>query len=303
MTIRKLLFAAAVLGLTFSVACDIGKTTSQLSARKVVVATLLHTPAVELKPEAIAGFDASFPANDSGFSFDAGAFLSDAGITVPPQTAAFAFFGTRNGEGLDQTAPTAVAGATMAVQVKGGAELALKDQGSGSFSLSSVDDKALTYEENASYLYKANAGGDSFVAIVEKVPALERIAELHPAGKSYIDQAANTEFKFQRPDPPTGQDRNLAFVFVIPISRDGKQGEPTYTNLPSKPLDYLKLVIAPSDWTRTTVTVPGSAFPEPNKNYIILLQSAKLGHPDSDNLFTGSAIIAGTADVGIVKTR
>ena len=44
-------------------------------------------------------------------------------------------------------------------------------------------------------------------------------------------------------------------------------------------------------------------FPDPDMNYIVVFQSAKLGGPKSDNLFSGSAILAGTADVAIIKTR
>ena len=44
-------------------------------------------------------------------------------------------------------------------------------------------------------------------------------------------------------------------------------------------------------------------FPEPDRNYVILLQSAKLGGASSENLFIGSAVIAGVADVGVVKTH
>jgi hypothetical protein len=50
------------------------------------------------------------------------------------------------------------------------------------------------------------------------------------------------------------------------------------------------------------VTIPGSAFPERDANYLILMQTARLGGPQTENLFIGSAILAGTADVGIVKT-
>ncbi len=50
------------------------------------------------------------------------------------------------------------------------------------------------------------------------------------------------------------------------------------------------------------VTIPGTAFPEKDHNYVIVLQSAKIGGPKSENLFSGSAILGGTADIGIVKT-
>ena len=312
MTIRKLLFSAALAALAFSAACDFfNKTSAQVQARKVIVGTVLHTPPIEVRPEAVAGLDANFPSFDGGFPADSGlffdaGFLSDGGglsVTVPEQTAVFAFFGTRNGEGLSQDAPTAIAGATMTIQRKGGTELSLKDQGSGTFQLSSSEEPKLTYAENGDYLFTAKIGGETFVGIVEAVPEQEKIAAFRPNGKTFVELAAGSPFTFARPDPPNGQERHLAFVVVVPIGRDGKQGEPTYTNVPKTPLEYLKLAVAPSDWKTTTVTVPGTGFPDKDKNYLILLQSAKLGRPDTDNLFIGSAMIAGTADVGIVKTH
>ena len=312
MPIRKLLFAAALSALAFSFACDLNKTSAQFTAKHVIVATLLHTPAVEVRPEAIAGLDNLFA--DSGFSFDggftfdggipfdAGGLFADAGFTIPPQTAVFAFFGTRNGEGLMQSAPTPISGSTMSVQVKGGTELALKDLGEGTFALLSQDEPKLDYQSNGDYLFTAKGDSDTFTGIAEKVPAQETIPQFHPSPRSYIDLDAGSDFSFRRPDAPSGAERDLGFVLVFPVDRQGKQGVQTYTNVPAKPVDFLKLVVAPADWKKTTVTVPGSAFPEHGKNYIILLQSAKLGHPDTENLFIGSAIIGGSADIGIVKT-
>lgn len=311
MTIRKLLFALVAGAFAVS-ACDFfNRTSAQVQARKVIAATVAHLPAIEVRQEAIAGLDASFPFFDGGFTFDGG-FPFDAGIfnfdgggsiTLPPQTVVFAFFGTRNGEGLEQSAPTPIEGATMTIQLKGGAELALKDQGGGTFSLTSAEEKSLVYKDNGDFVFTAKADGQAFVGLVESVPAPERIAAFRPNGSSFIDQAANTDFTFARPDPPNGQERHLAFVAVVPINRDGSRGTLTYSNEPKTPLGLLKLAIAPSEWKRTTVTVPGMAFPEKDRNYLIIMQSAKLGRPDSDNLFLGSALIAGTADVGIVKTR
>jgi hypothetical protein len=320
MTIRKLLFATVIVGCAFLPACDLfNKTSAQVSARKVIVGTVLHTPAFEVKQEAIAGLDANFPffdggfppdasfPADSGFTFDAGIFFGGDGggfsFTIPEQTVVFAYFGERNGEGLSQNAPTAVTGATMQTQRKTAGELALKDLGGGSFQLNSNDEKNLTYVEKADYLFIAKAGSETFTGIVEGAPALERIPIFHPKDKSFIAQAANTDLTFARPDPENGFEREIAFVLVIPINSEGKQGEPTYTNVPTSPLGFLKLALAPSEWKTTTVTIPGKAFPEKDRNYLILVQSAKLGRAESDNLFLGSAMIAGTADVGIVKTH
>lgn len=324
MTIRKLLSAAAVL-LMLTTACElINRTSAQVQAKKVIAGTLLHTPAIEVKPEAIAGFDASFfnqfdaggfqfdggfPFFDGGLPFDAGGIINfgDGGfsIIIPEQTAVFAFFGERNGEGLSQSAPTPIAGATLSLTQKGNSELMLKEVSgsSGTFQLSSSDEPALKYVSKATYTFTARGENQTFVGVVEEVPEEERVVAFHPEGKSFIDLEANKEFKFARPDPANGKERNLAFVIVIPIDAQGKQGEPTYTNVPQTALGLLKLAVAPSEWKTTVVTIPGTAFPDKDKNYLILLQSAKLGRPDSDNLFLGSAMIAGTADIGIVKTR
>jgi hypothetical protein len=145
------------------------------------------------------------------------------------------------------------------------------------------------------------------VAEVAGVPQEERIAAFEsPSG--FIDQVAGQSLTFIRPEPAPGQKLNLGFVNVFPISRDGaKSLTPTYTTVPTTPLQLLKLVSdtvgLQTEYRAQSVTVPGTAFPERDKNYIILFQSAKTGGPKSDNLFAGSAIIAGTAAIGIVKTR
>lgn len=295
MMMRKILVA----GVLVLSACGL---INGLSASKVMVATLLHTPAIELKPSYIAGFDASIPQFDAGgFMFDAGGFdVNDAGITVPEQTAAIAYLGDRSGGDIS-TPPKGVEKATFTV--KSGSTVTLKEIGAGSYQLLSKDEPALVYAQGSDVDFVAKVDGQTFTGRVEKVPKEEKIAAFHPAA-GFIDLAAGTDFAFVRPDAPAGETRPLGFVVVVPISRDGKQGDPTYTNVPKTPVEFLKLVVAPGKpWQETQVTIPGSAFPDKEKNYVILLQSAKLGGPVGENLFTGSAIIAGTADVGIVKTR
>ncbi len=263
-----------------------------------MVATVLATPQITIGPDAIAGLDADFPDSgsyDGGFTFDAGT------ITVPPQALSTMFFGTRQGTSLD-VEPKGVEGASATVQAGGGPAMEMIDQMGGNFRLTSLDDGGFSYQPSTSYTFTANWNGQTYVAKIDSSPPLEAVAEFHPAA-GYIDQPANAPFTFHRPDPPSGQERNLGFVVVMPIDRDGGQGSPTYTNVPKTPLGYLKLIVAPADWKTTTVTVPATAFPEADKNYVILLQSAKLGGPQSDNLFSGSAILAGTAEIGVVKTH
>ncbi|MFT3836170.1 MAG: hypothetical protein QM723_04120 [Myxococcaceae bacterium] len=299
MKIRKLLFAVAVVGCAMW-ACDFNKTSAQLTAPNVMVATLLATPAVTIGPGAIAGFDfdaggldASFVL-DSGFSFDAGT------ITIPPQAAATMFFGKRGAN--QDVEPTGVEGAMATVQAAGGTAYTMNDQGMGNFSITSLDDGGFSYTQNVAYTFTAVSNGQTFVAKIDNSPPLEEIPEFHPSA-GYIDQQSGSQFVFHRPDPPDGQERNLGFVVVVPVNRDGGTSDPTYTNVPKTPLGFLKLVVAPLEWKATTVTVPGTAFPAADQNYLILLQSAKLGGPDSENLFSGSAILAGTADIGVVKTH
>lgn len=280
--------------------CDLGKVGNQATAKTVAVSTLLTTPQFEIKADAIAfgAFDASIPSFDAGI-IDAGAFWTDAGLVVPAQNLAFVFFGQRQGESLD-VAPTGVAGATAKLMETGGPTFVLSDQGGGAYAL--LPDAGFVYRENATYQFEFGYEASTYVAEVARVPARENIPQFHTS-EGYVTLDAGSPFTFVRPDPLGGQDRNMGFLNVFPINADGSQGQPTYTNIPTNALGFLKLIVAPTDWKSTTVTIPGTAFPRADANYVIVLQSAKLGGPKSDNLFSGSAILAGTADVAIVKTR
>jgi hypothetical protein len=288
----------AALGL----ACDFQKIGNQASATNVVVATLLTTPPVTITPQAVAlqGLDASIPTLPDGgaLDLDAGALFADAGFTLPPQTLAVVFFGNR-GSTLD-IAPTGITGAQVSVTQVGGKTWPLQEGSGGSYQLFG-EDAGFTYTAGATYDFDVKNAGQTFTAELEKAPPAEHITQFHPAA-GYLDQTAGQDFTFVRPDPPAGQDRALGFVTVFPVSQNAK-GDPTYTNVPKTPLAFLKLIAAPSEWRTTSVTIPGTAFPEKDHNYIIILQSAKLGGPKTDNLFSGSAILGGTSDVAVVKTK
>ena len=287
-----------VVGLILVSACDLGK---QLTSKSVVVSTILSTPSVRVTPSAVAlPADASIPSFDAGFSFDAGALFADAGLTVPPQNIAYLFFGQRQGDSID-VAPVGIAGAKVTLSEVGGGSWPLAEAGSGTYQLFG-EDAGFVYKDGATYDFTIVQGGVTYVAEVEKVPTQERITQFHPAA-GYIDQTAGQPFTFTRPEPMSNVDQNLGFVTVFPMTKEGAKLAPSYTNVPMAPLDFLKLVLAPQEWKATTVTIPGTAFPLGSTNYLIVLQSVKTGGPKSDNLFTGSAILAGTADIGIVKTR
>jgi len=302
MNTKTVVGALASLSLVLATSgCDL---TKQAQAKTVAVSTILTTPNIDIKAEALAsnGLDASIPSFDGGFDAgilgDAGILLTDAGITIPAQNLAFVYLGQRQGESLD-VAPMGVPGAAARLIQVGGPSFALEDQGSGNYALS--PDAGFVYTDDATYQFEFKVQTQTYVAEVAHVPSRETIAAFHPPA-GFIELEAGTEFTFTRPDPPGGTDRNFGFVNVFPVSQSG-QGQPTYTNIPMTPLAFLKLIAFPQEWKSTQVTIPGTAFPNKDSNYVIVLQSAKLGGPKSDNLFAGSAILAGTAEVAIVKTK
>lgn len=288
----SLLALAALLG--FGAACDFQKTSNQLQAEDMMVATVLGTPPVDLSAAVLAGLDAGLPA-DAGFTADAGT------VTVPPQTVAFVFFGQRTDTTLSQP-PTPITDATVSLSQQGGSQFSLAGDGQGNYTKTSAEDPNLQYQSGATYDFTSVEQGSTYVGEVQDAPQVEQIAEFHPA-QGYISLPAGSSFTFTRPPPPAGEARNIGFVTVFPVDNNGNRGNPTFTNVPQTPLGFLQLIAAPSQWKQDTVTIDGSAFPQSQQNYAIVFQSVKNGGPQSDNLFTGSAILAGTADVGVVRTQ
>lgn len=312
---KKLLLSSAVCAVFVFAACDLEKTSNQLQANKVMVAYVLSTPPVTIEPLALAGFDASFfydvdggiPAWDGG-SFDGGSgaaigFTADGGrgLTLDGQTGALVFFGNRKDQSLSSP-PDGVPGANVTVTPSGGAVTTLKELGSGNYQKTSQDDANFKYQPGATYTFAATLNNERFAGTVEDAPPLENISEFHPP-KGYIELAAGSAFTFTRPDPPAEQSRNLGFINVFPIESNGQKGDPTYSNVPKTPLDFLKLIAAPAEWRGSPVTIPGTAFPQSQKTYLVVFQSVKHGGPETDNLFSGSALLAGTAEFAIIKTQ
>ncbi|MCP3101779.1 hypothetical protein LZ198_23150 [Myxococcus sp. K15C18031901] len=287
---KRLLFAALLTATSLApLACDLEKTGAQLTADHVMVGTLLATPEVAISPSATAGFD--------GGTWDGGDTL-----TFPAQTAALVFFGSKKGE---NSQPSGVGGAKASVQPVGGVATVLEEDGSGSYSLTSVggEDEELTYQSGATYQFIASKDGKRYVGQVEDAPVKESIAAFRPSGAAFVTLDANTALTFDRTAPPANQERTLGFVTVVPLSSDGEKGEPTYSSMPTTPVELLQLVAVPGAHREARMTIPGSAFPSRNALYMVIFQSVRLGGAESDNLFIGSALLAGTADVGIVRTR
>ena len=293
---NRFLFSTATAALLLSpLACDFDKTGNQLLAEKVMVGTLLATPDVNVSAVTLAGGDAgTLP--DGGYGGPS--------LTIPGQTAAFVFFATRDGE---QGSPEPVADATARIEFQNGDTLHLENQGLGTYSYTSdfSDDAGVRYQSGATYRFVAAHGGSAHVGAVEDAPGLERIDALHPAG-GYVQHTANQGLTLQRPAVPAGKERTLGFVTVYPLSQNGSKGQPTYTNVPKEPLEFLELVALPTEsntWKKSSVAIPGSAFPQTKSNYLVVFQTAKTGGAESNNLFIGSALLVGTADVGMVRTQ
>ncbi len=291
---KRLLLSAAISSLLLSpLACDFEKTGNQLLAEKMMVGTLLSTPDVNVSKSAMYG-------GDAGTLPDGGIPENDR-LTLPGQTAAFVFFGTRGGE---QGSPEPLSDANVRLEVQNGNTLNLDNKGAGTYGTTSNsgEDAGVKYQTGANYRFVASHGGNSHVGVVEGAPAQERIDALHPTG-GYIRHTASQGLTLRRPSVGGNKERTLGFVAVVPLGMNGVQGDPTYTNMPTKPLDIIQLVAMPSDWQQETLSIPGSAFPKPDSNYLVIFQSAKMGGPESNNLFIGSALLVGTADVGVVHTQ
>lgn len=285
---RLLLSAALAASFLAPLACDLEKTGNQLAADHVMVGTLLATPQVDISASAMAGYDA-------------GTFGPDGGdvISLPAQTAAVVFVGTRSGE---NSQPAGISGASVSVQPVSGQATQLTEDGSGSYSRTSVGEEGFQYQSGATYQFIAAQGGTRYVGQVDNAPVKETVAAFHPP-EGFVRIDANTSLGFDRAAVAEGQDRTLGFVTVVPLSADGSQGEPTYTNVPKTPVQFLQLVGLPGPYREARVTIPGTAFPQANKTYLVIFQAVRLGGAESDNLFIGSALLAGTAEVGVIRTR
>ncbi len=133
-----------------------------------MVGTLLSTPDVDFSPEAVVGLDGGFQA-DGGQS----------NITIPGQTVAFMFLGTRDGE---NSAPEGLTGATVTLQPQGGDAVTLTSDGAGAYSRSSNSEAKLTYQSGTNYNFVAVRNGERFEGSVENSPGPGADRRAAPAG-------------------------------------------------------------------------------------------------------------------------
>jgi hypothetical protein len=261
----------------------VGCNVKQLTAERVMVATFLSTPA-----NVIDAASTGIPSVPSQ--------------TLPSETGAFVFLGDRS-FGKPGEAPSAVSDAVVSFTPSSGSGFPLVNVGAGIYTAESATNGAVTYQAGSNYSIRAVQKGTTFEAKLENAPAAENVAQFRNGPLGPAPHTANQPYSIQRADPTAPEERNVAFITVYPMSSNGTRGPPTYTNVPTTALDYLTLIAASGIYRQSPMTVPGSAFPNTQTTYLVLLQSAKTGGPASDNLFSGSAILAGAGAVGFVRTQ
>ncbi|WP_050792004.1 hypothetical protein, partial [Stigmatella aurantiaca] len=260
---RLLLLSSAAACCLLPLACDLQK----LTADTVMVGTLLSTPEVSISPAAFLGVDGGAPP-DGGTGGD---------LTIPAQTAAFAFIGTREGE---DAKPQGLTGATVTLAPTNGETVTLTPDGAGAYSRSGNGDDGLKYQSGATYRFIAERNGTRYEGQVENAPPQEKLTALHPP-EGVVRLSAGQPLTLDRAALSSGQERTIGLVTVVPLSQNGDRGKPTYTNVPTSPLDFVEIVAFPADWKQARITLPAEAFPMPQQTYLVTFQSVRSGGPES----------------------
>ncbi|HCF56695.1 MAG TPA: hypothetical protein DFS52_01695 [Myxococcales bacterium] len=281
--LARAVVALASLALVFASGCELFES---IQAEKVLAATVLSSPEYDFN-------QTLFPDGGQPFEPDGG-LPADGGLipTLGPQMAAEIFFGERNSD--PTAAPKGIAGAEAVLTI-GGRSFRLADKGSGNYALNSQDDPDFKYESDAEVKLTIEKDGESFTATVT-APKEERIEQFHATPGKPLELAKGENLQLTR-----AAIENVAFTTVMPMSAGAQEG-PTYTDMPTEPLDLLDLVAGPDKWKTKVITVPGTAFPEADTHYVVNVSAVAKGET-STNLFTTSAFLVGTADLGLVKTK
>ena len=252
-------------------------------ANRVLAASLLATPEYDFT-QTVLDADAGLAVGDGGL------------LKLSGQTVVQVFFGEAPKSTTSQ--PKGVAGAQVTLEYSG-KSFTLKDNGAGNYGLTSVDDAKLVYASGARYKLAISSGSDTFTATVTGPSSDDStIEDFHvaPAGTP-IDVTPGHDLKLTR----LATDR-VAFTTVIPIN-SGSSSQPTYTDLPTKAVDLVDLILNDAKWKQKVITIPGSsAFPTADTFYVVNVTAVEKGST-SNNLFTTSVFLAGTPDVGLVKTK
>lgn len=259
-------------------------------AKRVLAASILATPDYDFT-QAVLSADAGFTIPDGGLPSGDGGLLKVSGQTVVQ-----AFFGDAPTSSTSQ--PKGIAGANVSLEYSG-KKIALPDTGGGNYLVTSLQEKGLTYASGADYKLTVASGGETYTATV-KAPTSDdsTIEEFHviPGRPIEIDPGRDLQLTRRATD-------RIALTTVFAIDLAGGGATKTYWDMPEKAVDLLDLILNDAKWRQKVITIPGkTAFPTANTYYLVTVTAVDRGST-STNLFTTSVFLAGTPDVGLVKTK
>ncbi len=253
-------------------------------ASRVLAASLLATPEYDFT-QAVLSLDAGIAVPDGGF------------LKVSGQTVVQAFFGDAPTSSTSQ--PKGITGATVSLAYAG-KSLALPDIGGGNYLLKSVDAPSLTYASGADYKLTITSSSQTYTATVTAPTSDDSTIETFHILPSQppIEIAAGQDLELTR----KSTDR-VAFTTVLAIDLSTGSAAQTYSDLPESSVNLLDLILNDAKWRQKVITLPGAtAFPRANTYYLVTVTAVDTGSTSS-NLFTTSVFLAGTPDLGLVKTK
>jgi len=267
----RIFIALTLLVLGMGVSCSPDKK----PAREVMLGIVWDAPEADFET----AFRAAHP--------DAGTLPS---YVVPAETSARLFFGELDED--DANDVTGIDDATAVLKVKE-VEVPMENEGSGGFLA-----PGFVYAPGEPHSMTATRAAKSFVVEVQSAPARETVALFHEgaAASGELLHPTGTPLTLQRSAGAEG----LGFVTVMPVDVEGFREEQVYSTLPDGLAAY-RTLLNPTSYTQTSLTIPGDAFSQPNTVYLVYFTKALTGEA-SEGLEGTSNLVAGVADVGVVRT-
>ncbi len=230
------------------------------------------------------------------------------GIPNSPRAAsATIFFGNR--PSVTTLQPDPVNGATVTITDTANLSTTAAPVDAGIYVVSSIGG-GLTYDPGATYTFTLVDSNHTTYTATGTAPTQEAVSQLQTTFTDdggvplpvFTQIAANTAFTLTRSAAQVNGQLDIAFVTVFSIQGQTLSPTFTWTNAPQQPVDFLNLITNDSSWRQPSVTIPAAAFPTAGL-YLVALTAVSKGQPTSTDLFTGSAVLLGTATVGVLDAR
>jgi hypothetical protein len=226
----------------------------------------------------------------------------------PTATFASVFFGNRPTETTVQ--PDPVPGATVAIADDAGLSTVATATAQAGFYAATSLDGGLRYDSSAEYDFTiTDDAGVVYTAAGSAAPQ-EQVAQLQT---QFVDDggfpapvfaiaSVGSPFTLTRSAQEVNGQLDVAFTAVFGLTNGAPSANPTWTNAPEQPSDFLQLIVNDAQWRAATVTIPGSAFPSPGF-YLVTLTAVREGSATSDDLFSGSAVLLGSSVAGVLDAN